>query len=153
MDGLDFSHVGVCCSDLDRSTRFYVDALGFREVFTMELGDEVAATMEATSERGIRFVSRMLARGDVRVELLHWLEPDASGPTTRRPMTRLGITHLCFRVADLEAVAAQVEECGGSVHRQTYTELAGAGTDPVRLLYVTDPDGVRVELMAGVPPL
>jgi Glyoxalase/Bleomycin resistance protein/Dioxygenase superfamily len=43
---LGFSHVGVCCSDLDRSTRFYADVLGFRELFTVELGAEVAATME-----------------------------------------------------------------------------------------------------------
>lgn len=150
MADLDFSHIGVCCSDLDRSTRFYVQALGFREVFTMELGDEVAATME---RNGIRFQSRMLARGDIRLELLHWLQPEAEGPATRRPMTRLGITHLCFRVADLEAAAAKVEECGGSVHRQTLTELPNDGGRPVRLLYVTDPDGVRVELMEGVPAL
>ena len=76
MGDLAFSHVGVCCSDLERSTRFY-EALGFAEVFTMELGEEVSATMEQAG----RFRSRMLARGDVRVELLHWLEPEADGPT------------------------------------------------------------------------
>lgn len=145
-----FSHVGVCCSDLERSTRFYTEALGFRHVFTMEMGDEVAATMEQTN---IRFQSRMLARGDVRVELLHWLDPQASGPTTRRPMTQLGITHLCFRVDDLESAVAKVEECGGAVHRQTFSQLDGGGAVPVRLIYVTDPDGVRVELMEGVPEL
>ena len=32
---LGFSHVGVCCSDLDRSTRFYCDVLGFRDLFTV----------------------------------------------------------------------------------------------------------------------
>ena len=52
MSDLAFSHVGVCCSDLERSTDFY-RALGFNEVFTMELGDEVAATMEQT-QGGIR---------------------------------------------------------------------------------------------------
>ncbi len=150
MDDLAFSHVGVCCSDLERSTRFYVDALGFREVFTMELGDEVSATME---QEGIRFESRMLARGDVRVELLHWLEPEADGPRTRRPMTRYGMTHLCFRVDDIEEVARKVETCGGAVHRSTRSELPNPGGPPVQLIYVTDPDGVRVELMAGVPPL
>ena len=116
----------------------------------MELGDEVAATMEQTD---IRFESRMLSRGDVRLELLHWLEPEASGSTTRRPMTQLGITHLCFRVSDLETAAARAEACGGTVHRQTLSEIPNPGGEPVRLLYVTDPDGVRVELMAGVPDL
>ena len=72
---LGFSHVGVCCSDLERSTRFYVDALGFREVFTMELGPEVAPTMEVDG----RFHSRMLARDELRLELLCWIEPEADG--------------------------------------------------------------------------
>ncbi len=147
MDDLAFSHVGVCCSDLERSTRFYVDALGFREVFTMDLGDEVSATMEQSG----RFRSRMLSRGDLRLELLHWVEPQAGGPTTRRPMTQLGITHLCFRVDDIEVAARRVEECGGSVHRSTRSELPNPGGPSVQLMYVTDPDGVRVELMAGVP--
>ena len=69
-----FSHVGVCVSDLERSTRFYVEVLGFRELFTMQMGDEVAATMEIPEAR---FESRMLLRDDVRVELLHWLHPAA----------------------------------------------------------------------------
>lgn len=150
MDDLAFSHVGVCCSDLERSTRFYVDALGFREVFTMELGDEVSATMEET---GIRFQSRMLSRGDVRLELLHWLQPEAGGPNSRRPMTQLGITHLCFRVDDIEAVGQRVEAAGGTVHPSTRSELPSTAGPPVQLIYVTDPDGVRVELMSGVPPI
>jgi glyoxylase I family protein len=147
---LAFSHVGVCCSDLERSTAFY-RALGFREVFTMELGDEVAATMEQPP--GIRFESRMMARDDVRLELLHWLEPEASGSTTRRPMTVLGMTHLCFRVGDIDEVAAALEASGAEVHRSTRSELPNPGGPPVRLMYVTDPDGVRVELMSGVPDI
>src|SRR5688572_27779159 len=95
-----FSHVGVCVSDLDRSTRFYVDVLGFEELFTMDMGDEVAATMEV--DRPVRFRSRMLARDDVRIELLHWESRQASGDGERRPMDRLGLTHLCIRVDDVE---------------------------------------------------
>jgi glyoxylase I family protein len=147
-----FSHVGVCCSDLERSTRFYVDVLGFSELFTMEMGDEVAATMERD---GIRFESRMLRRGDLRLELLHWLEPEASGTRTRREMTAFGMTHLCFRVDDIEDLVEAAEKAGGQAHRHTLSELPGAGVggQSVKLLYLTDPDGVRIECMAGTPDL
>jgi lactoylglutathione lyase len=147
-----FSHVGVCCSDLERSTRFYVDVLGFRELFTMEFGDEVAKTMEID---GIRFESRMLRRDDVRLELLHWLEPEADGDRTRRRMTMFGMTHLCFRVDDVDDLAEAAERAGGNVHRITLSVLEGMGVDgqPVKLLYLTDPDGVRIECMAGAPDL
>ena len=148
-----FSHVGVCCSDLERSTRFYVDVLGFTELFTMEMGDEVAATMEQPP--GIRFESRMLRRGDVRLELLHWLAPEADGEQSKRPMTKLGMTHLCFRVDDIDDLVAVAEQAGGQVHRHTLSELPGAGVggQSVKLLYLTDPDGVRIECMSGAPNL
>jgi lactoylglutathione lyase len=151
-----FSHVGVCCSDLERSTAFYTNVLGFEVLFTMEMGDEVAATMEHDVAGGpIRFESRMLRRGDVRVELLHWLEPSATGARERRPMTQFGMTHLCFRVEDVDDLSALAEQYGGTVHRHTLSELPGAGVGgkAVKLMYLTDPDGVRIECMAGTPDL
>jgi lactoylglutathione lyase len=149
---LSFSHVGVCVSDLERSTRFYTEVLGFRPVLTMDLGSEVAATMEVEN---CAFTSRMLARGDVRVELLHWRSQEAEGDGERRPMTRLGLTHLCLRVDDVEPVLQAAEAHGGTAHRHTTTELPALGMDggPVRLVYLTDPDGVRIELMSGTPEL
>jgi lactoylglutathione lyase len=149
---LSFSHIGVCVSDLERSTRFYAEVLGFRPVLTMDLGPEVSATMEVED---CAFTSRMLGRGDVRVELLHWRSQEADGDGERRPMTRLGLTHLCLRVDDPEPVLQAAEAHGGRAHRHTTTELPGLGVDggPVRLVYLTDPDGVRIELMAGTPEL
>jgi lactoylglutathione lyase len=147
-----FSHVGVCCSDLERSTRFYTEVLGFSPLFTMEWGDELAATMERD---GIRFESRMLRRGDVRLELLHWIEPQADGDRERRSMTQFGMTHLCFRVDDIDDLVDIAEKAGGAAHRHTLSELPGAGVggQSVKLLYLTDPDGVRIECMAGAPDL
>jgi lactoylglutathione lyase len=149
-----FSHVGVCCSDLERSTRFYVDVLGFRELFTMDLGPEVAPTMEVDG----RFRSRMLARDDLRLELLCWIEPDAHGDGERRPMTRLGMTHLCFRVDDVDALDALADAAvaaGGGVHTATRSVQEGLGVDgaAVKTMYLTDPDGVRIEVMSGTPDL
>src|SRR5262245_31057494 len=123
---LGFSHVGVCCSDLDRSTRFYGDVLGFRELFTVELGPEVTATMEIDG----RFTSRMLARGGLRLELLHWIEPTAQGDGRRRPLDRLGLTHLCFRVDDVDeigAMAAAAAAAGGAVLPETRSVQEGLG--------------------------
>ncbi len=151
---LGFSHVGVCCSDLDRSTAFYRDVLGFRELFTVELGPEVAATMEIDG----RFRSRMLARDDLRLELLQWIEPSARGDGERRPMDHLGMTHLCFRVDDVDelgAMAAAAAAAGGAVHPATRSvqDGMGIGGGPVKTMYLTDPDGVRVEVMSGTPDL
>jgi glyoxylase I family protein len=146
-----FSHVGVCVSDLERSTAFYEGVLGFRPLFTMTFGGELEATMEIDGT----FESRMLVRDDVLVELLHWIEPEATGDGERRPMDRFGMTHLCFRVDDVDDLVDVAEQLGGTAHRHTRTVLAGQGVDggDVTLLYLTDPDGTRIELMAGSPDL
>lgn len=149
-----FSHVGVCVSDLERATAFYREVLGFRELFTMTFGDELAATMEVD---GCRFESRMLARDDVRVELLHWLEPpvEGAGPAARRAMTAVGMTHLCFRVDSLDDLLDAAERHGGGAHHGTLSVLQGVGEGggDVRVVYATDPDGTRIEFMEGSPDL
>lgn len=146
---LGWSHVGVCCSDLEASTAFYEQVLGFRQLFTVELGPEVVATMEVDG----RFLSRMLVRDDMRLELLQWLDPVVPGDRSRRPMTAYGVTHLAFRVDSVDELFEVVERTGGTAHRATLSTMAGAGVGggDVGLVYVTDPDGTRIELMAGTP--
>ena len=140
-----FSHPGVCVSDLEASTRFYCDVLGFSELFTVDFaGDELAATME----RSGAFTSRMLRRDDLRLELLHWHDGSVRA-AGRAPMDRAGLTHLCFRVDRVEDHWDAARAAGGAVHPETLSELPG----PVRTVYLTDPDGVRIELISGMPDL
>ncbi len=143
-----FSHIGIAVKDLDRSRRFYTDVLGFTQLYQLDFeNNEVAATME---QEGV-FRSAMLIRKDIRVELLQWVDVPVTGPGQRRPMTELGVTHLCFRVENIDEFTDAVVAAGGNVVEQTRTVLG----DPAapRLIYLTDPDGTRIELMQGVPDL
>lgn len=136
------SHVGVCVSDLEASTRFYCDALGFEAAERFEVGDEFAGLMELGERAAL--TSQFLRRDGQAVELLHFAEPAADGDGARRPMNRFGLTHLCFHVDDVDAVAAAVTAAGGTVHGHTRTTLAEGALD---FVYCTDPDGTRLELM------
>lgn len=147
-----FSHIGICVTDLDRSVRFYTAVFGFSQIYAMDFtGDEVAATMEQSGG----FRSTMLRRDDVRVELLQWIDVAGSGSGERKPMTELGFTHLSFRVDHIDELSDAVRAAGGQVHEHTLSVLGDptGPTPPTKLLYLTDPDGTRIEVMENVPDL
>jgi lactoylglutathione lyase len=138
-----FSHFGICVSDLDRSLRFYCEALGFEKAESHAIGSEFAQLMEFSD---VSVTSQFIRRGTTAIELLAFSEPAPFGDGQRRAVNQLGLTHLSFRVADVEAVAARVVELGGAVVDSSRTTIDFGGT-ALEFVYCTDPDGVRVELM------
>ncbi len=146
-----FSHIGIVVSDLDRSIRFYSEVFGFAQLYQLDFrNNEVAVTMEQEGA----FRSAMLIRDDIRIELLQWVDVEVSGSGERKPMTELGFTHLSFRVEDIDGLTEAIVAAGGALVDQTRTVL-GEASDPAspRLIYLTDPDGTRIELMQNVPDL
>jgi catechol 2,3-dioxygenase-like lactoylglutathione lyase family enzyme len=138
-----FSHLGICVSDLERSLRFYCEALGFAPAESHVIGDEFGRLMELD---GVALRSQFVRRDGMAIELLHYTSPEAIGDPDRRPMNQLGLTHLSLRVDDVDAVAAAVESLGGTIVVGTRTTFDLAGI-PLDFLYCTDPDGTRIELM------
>jgi lactoylglutathione lyase len=139
----EFSHFGICVSDLERSLRFYCEALGFEQAESHEIGHEFAALMDLP---GVAVTSQFIRRGPTAIELLAFTDPAPFGDGQRRAVNQLGLTHLSFRVDDLAATAARILELGGAVVESSRTKIDLGGT-PLEFVYCTDPDGVRVELM------
>jgi len=138
-----FSHFGICVSDLERSLRFYCEALGFEKAESHQIGSDFARLMEFPD---VEVTSQFIRKGSTAIELLAFVEPAPFGDGVRRAVNQLGLTHLSFRVHDVEVVAAKVVECGGAVVESSRTSLDLDGF-PLEFVYCTDPDGVRVELM------
>ena len=141
---VNFSHVGVCVTDLDRALRFYCEGLGFEHAATHDIDSVYADALEVPGDVALKSV--FLSKGPVSIELLVWDRPDAEGtPSSRRNL--LGLTHLSFWVSDVEATAAALVAAGGTVIDSTRTKSQDAAGDGVHLLFCADPDGTRVELM------
>jgi len=138
------AHVGICVSDLERSTRFYCEALGFVAVDAHDVGDTFARLMELEHvELRSQFIR---GPNGERLELLAFRAPAAEGEGRRRPLNRLGLTHLCFRVRNVDEVAQRIRRLGGEVHDHTRTALGAPRAVP-DFVYCSDPDGIRIELM------
>ena len=82
-----FSHFGICVSDLDRSLRFYCDALGFEKAESHAIGSEFARFMEFPD---VDVTSQFIRRGTTAIELLAFREPAPFGQRERRAVNHSG---------------------------------------------------------------
>jgi len=138
---LRLTHVGICVSDLDRALRFWRDALGFRVEHELSVAGEAADRLLRLRDTDLRAV--YLVRDGVRIELLAFASPPAP-PRRTRPMHEPGLTHLSFRVADLDATLAALRAAGERVLDETLVRFPARGA---AACMIADPDGQLVELV------
>jgi catechol 2,3-dioxygenase-like lactoylglutathione lyase family enzyme len=143
-DGIRITHVGLCVSDIVRSTEFYCTALGFSDVGRMQVND--AASEQLLDVPGLALELVYLQRDGFRLELLGYDKPGTVGDSSPRPMNALGFTHLSFRVDDPEVVLQAIEAHGGiPLNERTVTFTGGN-----RGVMATDPDGNLIELIERI---
>lgn len=140
------SHLGICVSDLERALTFWREALGFRESKRLDVYGDAAETLISIPDLDLRVA--VLERDELHVQLLHYASPGHRGTGEPRPMNALGITHLSLVVDDLEAAITAVTASGGRVLRSTRLRTEDAGREAI---FVTDPDGTRIELVEAEP--
>lgn len=135
------THLGICVSDLERSLAFYRDVLGFVEVGRLE-PDASSTSQLLGFDCTLQAV--YLERDGWRIELLHYPTPGHTGSNEPRPMNRLGLTHLSFRVQDIDRVLEKLEAAGGHVFEESVLDL---GDGSSKALMAVDPDGTRLEII------
>jgi glyoxylase I family protein len=139
---LRMTHVGVCVADLERSTRFYRDGLGFAYRSELRIAGDPTETLLGLREVDLHAV--YLERDGTRIELLHYVSPGATGDTVPRPMNRRGLTHLSLRVDNMPETLAALRPLGATVLDARSIDLPDFGAAAV---FVTDPDGTLIELV------
>lgn len=118
VQGLD--HAAIKTDRLDETRRFFEEILGLR------VGPRPAFT----------FAGCWLYAGDR--DVVHLVETEAP----KAPSKAASINHFALRVADIEQAAAELQEKGVAFERE---DTPGG---ELRQLYLTDPNGVRIELNA-----
>ncbi|GAC1472244.1 MAG: VOC family protein [Chloroflexota bacterium] len=124
-----FRHIGLTVTDLDRSTRWYTDLLGFRELFR-----------ESQPER--RNVILHMPGTEVILGLVQFPVNKSDSFSPRQT----GLDHLCFAVSgreELESWITRLDDYG--VAHSGVVEMA---TSPI--INFKDPDGIA--LAVALPP-
>jgi catechol 2,3-dioxygenase-like lactoylglutathione lyase family enzyme len=144
---LSTGHTGITVSDLERSTRFYREVLGFEVSPPVRVSGPFFE--KVTGVAGC-VIDVAFARGAGHiVELLCYRNPCDRKTSTLRACDP-GFWHLCFKVRDLEHVIRSIRTGGFEALSSIQT-----ATDPpvkgLRVVYVRDPDGVTLELIEEPP--
>lgn len=130
-------HIGIGVTDLNRSVRFYCEALGFIHDRDLAMThDQVSAFLELTPPGG-DLKAVYLYLGDLQIELMQF-EPAGMNRVRDRRMNEVGLTHLSIGVPDVPAALERVRAAGG--------EVATAIDDWAAM--VRDPDGQYLELLS-----
>jgi lactoylglutathione lyase len=142
-----YNHTGQVVTDLERSTRFYQEVLGFKPWYELAPPDEATATLLGlTPPLGVNIA--YLALDGFVLELMQHTASGASAPFRARTMNEPGLTHLSISVDDVRATAEKAVEHGGQIIEDTDIGVA---------LFIRDPDGQLLELLPtsfrdGLPP-
>ena len=136
-------HTGFTVANLDRSIAFYRDVLGLTLVRRQTGTAPYLSTI--TGFPGVRIEIALLRApdGHAMLELLEYASHPA--PPTDRATNRPGNGHLCFRVSDIRAAAAELRAGGVPLVSDPVEITAGLPTGAWGV-YLRDPDGFTVEL-------
>ena len=146
------SHAGLKVSDIERSTRFYYEGLGFRELHRAVSGEELGRLRGVQGKQ--RSEVRMLVSNGMSIELIWQQIP---GQTLAPPQPQFGPYHVALMVDDLDAAIARVRQFGGTIDDERRLEVDSRifgfeETGTIAIAIGTDPDGAPIELVQWENP-
>jgi len=124
-------HVAFRVNDLQRSLDFY-SKLGFPEFLRL------------TQTDGKPWIANLKVTDELYLELF----PGGDGGKATGP-EHTGVHHLCLTSEDIEATAAHLASVG--IPLTSPLNPAKRGVDGNRGMWITDPDGNRIEIMEMAP--
>ncbi|MFO1541115.1 MAG: VOC family protein [Chloroflexota bacterium] len=143
-----FGHAGLQVADLARSVAYYRDVIGLRLLEEGTRDDAYLRTV--TGYPGVTLAIAVLAEpaSGMLLELLEYRGTD--GVPVDPATANSGTAHVCFQVDDVDAIHARALAAGYRAVNPPVTPTAGRWTGG-RSVYLIDPDGIRVELVARGP--
>lgn len=118
-------HTCIRVMDLEKSLRFYKEALGLVETRRKDYPEDEFTLVFLSDERG-----------NYELELTYNYNPE------KPYVIGDGFSHIAISAEDLEASRERHMEMGYEV-----TELMGLPGSPPRFYFVTDPDGYEIEII------
>ncbi len=139
---LKTSHLILHCGDTDATIDFWCN--GLRGV--LEQDEELASpALDAIFGReGVRIRDTFINVAGTRIHTIETLDVRRTREPTKPFEKPLGLSGISFRVPDLDASHARAASEGRNpTEIYSFSELE----EPVRMFFLEDPDGLRVEMI------
>jgi lactoylglutathione lyase len=138
------SHYGIQVADLDRSLAFYEHVLGFEVVGRWVKNEQFIQELVAYPGLEVHVAVLRVPGCESFFEILDYrnVERTPVDPATANP----GTAHVCFYVDELDDLYERLLEAGVEFLSEPKTPLAGPNAGG-RVVYLVDPDGIRIELL------
>jgi len=124
------THLALTVKDMDKAVDFYCRLLGFVKAFEIN-----------EPNTGAPWIVYLHLAKNQFVELFYNGSVDNPWKSSIR-----GFNHICFEVDDIQKIAAKIKSEGYCLDKEPKL-----GADKNWQCWVTDPDGVRIELMQISP--
>jgi catechol 2,3-dioxygenase-like lactoylglutathione lyase family enzyme len=138
-------HIGIQVGDVERSARFYEENLGFECVERWSLSHPyVQRVVGYYPDVTLEIALLRIPNTNLFLEILEYRGVDRVpiDPATANP----GTAHFCLFVDDLDMLYADLVAKGVEFVSEVQTPTWGPN-EGGRLVYMKDPDGIRVELV------
>ena len=130
-------HVAFNVADLDRSLAWYEGLLGVAPVYRGAASGALTSRLLEVPDAS--YTVALLPVGGIQLELMQWSPPGAA--RSRRGPDDVGAWRLALELADPHEAQVRLTDAGYHVQATTPSSCS-----------ITDPDGVRLELVAGHAP-
>lgn len=149
---VDLRRTTLVVRDMDATLAFYRDALGMSVVYDNMIRTPRSATTDAEADRSLHLVF-LQANDDFVgiIGLIEYYKPRKTPPVQPAEPFSIGSMVFVFNIQDLDRVFERARNTArvkviSEPEESNYPSYDGAGTIPVRVSVLQDPDGYVVEL-------
>jgi len=137
--------IGIVARDVEKSAKFYTEAIGFTEVQGFSASAELTRKIGLTDNQAVNVRVFVLGQGDLATRIKLMSFPAAPGKAADQSFihSTYGIRYLTLYVSSADRALERLKKAGAKTLGETPVSL---GKDS-RLITVRDPDGNFIELI------
>ena len=135
-----FNHTSFTVADLDRTVRFWTEALGFRAASVSERTGDWQGRLTGVPGARLR-IAHLYGYGH-HMEFIQYIDGAACGSPIEP--NRPGAAHVCLEVTDIGMVRQLLE--AGAAAQGEIIEITSGPVGGGKAAYIRDPGGLLIEL-------